>query len=55
MGNLNSILAWQKEAERASVLASARDQYGPTCAYFWHDCGHDASGARNGPCTREAV
>ncbi len=34
--------------ECAAVLASARDQYGPTCAYFWHDCGHD----ENRPCTR---
>ncbi len=35
-------------SERAAVLAGARDQYGPACAYFWHDCGHN----ENRPCTR---
>ncbi len=34
--------------ERAAALATAQDQYGPTCAYFWHDCGHDEGKA----CTR---
>lgn len=27
-------------AERALILQTVKDLYGPTCIYQWHDCGH---------------